>query len=60
VLRAAPEMQAVLKADPFPDAETKLTCAIFLDRSVPRDALEHVTGRGDKKLILGDREIFVS
>jgi uncharacterized protein (DUF1697 family) len=58
-VRTAREMQAVLNANPFPDGEPNLTCAIFLDSSDPRDALEHVTGRGDEKLILGDREIFV-
>jgi uncharacterized protein (DUF1697 family) len=60
VLRTAREMQAVLEANPFPDGEPKLTHAIFLDCSVPRDALEHVTGQDGERLILGDREIFVS
>lgn len=59
VLRTGPEMQAVLRANPFPDAEAKLAYAVFLDRSIPRDALEHVTGRSDEKLILGDRELFI-
>jgi uncharacterized protein (DUF1697 family) len=59
VVRTALEMQAVLDSNPFPDAEPNLTYAIFLDRSPPRDALEHVTGQSDEKLILGDREIFV-
>jgi uncharacterized protein (DUF1697 family) len=59
VVRTAPEMLAVLAANPFPDGEPNLTYAIFLDGSAPRDALDHVTGQGDEKLILGDREIFV-
>jgi uncharacterized protein (DUF1697 family) len=59
MVRTDAEMQAVLKANPFPDAEPNLTYAIFLDRSAPRDALEHVTGQSDETLILGDREIFV-
>jgi uncharacterized protein (DUF1697 family) len=59
VVRTATEMHAVLEANPFPGGEPNLTHAIFLDGSVPRDALEYVTGRSDEKLILGDREIFV-
>jgi uncharacterized protein (DUF1697 family) len=59
VVRTAMEMQAVLAANPFPGAEPNYTYAIFLDHSAPRDALERVTGQGDEKLILGDREIFV-
>jgi len=55
----AREMQAVLKANPFRDAQPNYTYAIFLDRNPPRDALDHVVGRGDEKLSLGDREIFV-
>jgi uncharacterized protein (DUF1697 family) len=59
MVRTAPEMLAVLNANPFPDAEPNLTYAIFLDHSAPRDALERVTGQGGEKLMLGDREIFV-
>jgi uncharacterized protein (DUF1697 family) len=59
VLRTATEMQAVLKANPFPDGVPNHTYTIFLDYSPPQDALDHVTGQRDELLILGDREIFV-
>jgi uncharacterized protein (DUF1697 family) len=59
VLRTAAEMLAVLKANPFPDGEPNQTYAIFLDRSPPRDALDHVAGRSEEQLHLGDREIYV-
>jgi uncharacterized protein (DUF1697 family) len=59
VVRTAPEMLAVLKANPFVDGEPHRTYAIFLDRSPPRDALDHVAGRAEEKLCLGDREIYV-
>jgi uncharacterized protein (DUF1697 family) len=59
VLRTAAEMAAVLKANPFPKAEPKFAYAIFLDRSPPRDALDHVTGQADEELRLGKREIYV-
>ncbi len=59
LVRAAPEMAAALKANPFPDAEAKHTYAIFLDAPPPRDALTHVTGQKDEKMRLGRKEIFV-
>jgi uncharacterized protein (DUF1697 family) len=59
VVRTAPEMLAVLKANPFPGGEPQRTHAIFLDRSPPRDALDHVAGRSEEKLCLGDREIYI-
>ncbi|MBO0754200.1 MAG: DUF1697 domain-containing protein [Bradyrhizobiaceae bacterium] len=59
VVRTASEMHDVLKANPFPDAEPNRTYAIFLNHSPPRDALDHVTGRSNEMMVLGDREIFV-
>jgi uncharacterized protein (DUF1697 family) len=59
VVRTASEMLAVLKANPFPDAEPKHTYAIFLDERPPRDALDHAVGQTVEKMALGHREIFV-
>jgi uncharacterized protein (DUF1697 family) len=59
VVRTASEMVAVLRANPFPDAEPKHTYAIFLDQRAPRDALDHAVGQRDEEMRLGDREIFV-
>jgi uncharacterized protein (DUF1697 family) len=59
VVRTGEEMWAVLRANPFPDAEPKYTYAIFLDHSPPHDALAHVVGHSYEKMSLGDREIFV-
>lgn len=59
VLRTAPEMMAVLKANPFPEAEPKYTYAIFLDHRPLRNALDHAVGQSDEQMRLGDREIFV-
>jgi uncharacterized protein (DUF1697 family) len=59
VVRTAAEMQAVLKANPFRDAEGKYTYAVFLEHRPPRDALDRVSGQSDEKMSLGDREIFV-
>ena len=59
VVRSAPEMLAVLKANPFPTAEPRYTVAIFLDDPPPSDALAHVSGQQDEEMSLGEREIFV-
>ena len=59
VVRTASEMLAVLRANPFPEAEPKHTYAIFLDEPPPRDALDHAVGQSGEKMALGDREIFV-
>jgi len=59
VVRTAAEMAAVLRANPFPEAEPRHNFAIFLDHRPPRDALDQVVGQIDEKLRLGDREIFV-
>ncbi len=59
VVRTAAEMRAVLKANPFPEAEPRFTYAIFLDERPPRDALDHAVGQNDERMSLGDREIFV-
>ncbi|MGD9501565.1 MAG: DUF1697 domain-containing protein [Methyloceanibacter sp.] len=59
VVRTATEMAAVLKANPFPYAESKHTYAIFLDARPPRDALEHAVGQADERIAIGKREIFV-
>src|SRR5215468_5592627 len=57
--KVAAEMAAVLKANPFPKTEPKITYAIFLDQRPPRDALDHTTGQTDEEMRLGAREIFV-
>ena len=59
LVRSAREMAAVLKANPFANAEPKHTYAIFLDKSPPPDALTHVTGQRDEKMRLAKKEIFV-
>jgi uncharacterized protein (DUF1697 family) len=59
IIRSAPEMQAVLTANPFPDAAPSRTVVIFLDEPPPRDALACATGQQDEAMQLGEREIFV-
>jgi uncharacterized protein (DUF1697 family) len=59
VVRTAPEMRAILKANPFPSAAPNRTYAIFLDEPPPHDALEHAIGANGENMQLGVREIYV-
>jgi uncharacterized protein (DUF1697 family) len=59
IIRTAAEIAAVLKVNPFPDAEGRYAYAIFLDRPPPRDALDHIAGRTNEEIRLGKREIYV-
>jgi uncharacterized protein (DUF1697 family) len=59
VLRTAPELQAVLNANPFPDAAPSRTLVIFLDDAPPSDALALAVGIKDEEMRLGEREIYV-
>ena len=59
MVRTALEMLAVLRANPFPEADPKHTCAIFHDERPPRDALDQAAGQTIESMALGKREIFV-
>jgi uncharacterized protein (DUF1697 family) len=59
MVRTAAEMAAVLAANPFLDAATNRTVAIFLDAKPPADALKNITGQKDEEVRLGVREIYV-
>jgi len=59
LIRTAPEMLAVLKANPFPKAPPNYAYAIFLDEPPPGDAIERATGVNDEEIRLGAREIYV-
>src|ERR1700761_804096 len=59
MLRTAAEMAQILTANPFPEAPPSRTVAIFLDAAPPPDALTHAVGRGNEKMRLGKREVYV-
>jgi len=59
MVRTPAEMQQVLKNNPFKTGPGNRTVAIFLDEPPPKDALEAITGRGEEKVALGKREIYV-
>lgn len=60
LVRTAEEMEAVLAANPFPDAAPNRTVAIFLDGPPPADTLEQVIAPDGEEVRLGAREIYVS
>ena len=59
MVRSASEMQSIVDANPFPEAEPKFSYVIFLDEPPPADALLHTVGRKDERMCLGKREIYV-
>jgi uncharacterized protein (DUF1697 family) len=59
LVRTAAEMEAVLAANPFPDAAPARTIVLFLDAPPPADTLDRITGRSREQIALGRREIYV-
>lgn len=59
IVRTVAQMQAVLKANPFPKAPPNLALTIFLDNAPPADALTNVSGLNNEELKIGNREIYV-
>ena len=58
-VRTALEMQAVLAANPFPDAAPNRVVAFFLDQAPPANALGGMSGQRHEQVALGKREIYV-
>ena len=58
-VRTGAEMQAVLRANPFPNAAPNRTMVIFLDAPPAPDALARAVGVQDEEMRLGLREIYV-
>jgi uncharacterized protein (DUF1697 family) len=59
LVRTAAEMDAVLKANPFPKAAPNRVLAIFLDQAPPADTLKGVSGQKNEEIVLGKREVYV-
>jgi uncharacterized protein (DUF1697 family) len=58
-VRTALELQDVLRGDPFPKAEPRLTYVFFLRNKPLPDAATNVLHRVDEALHAGKREIYV-
>lgn len=59
MVRTAAEMQAILAANPYPDAPPNQVAVIFLDDQPAADALDTLPGRKEEQLTLGERAIYV-
>ncbi len=59
LLRTAAEMRAVLRANPFPQADPRRTYAFFFDEKPSRDDLAKVRHQTDEEIRSGRREIYV-
>ena len=58
-VRTALELQWVLRDNPFPKADPRLTYVFFLSSKPPPDATANVLRRVDEELRAGKREIYV-
>lgn len=59
LLRTADEMQEVLDANPFPQAEPSKVGVLFLDAAPPSDTDATVKGQADEEVALGHREVYI-
>jgi uncharacterized protein (DUF1697 family) len=59
MVRTAAQLDAVLKANPFPKAAPTRTVAIFLNKPPPAAALAAIAGQAGEEVRLGNREIYV-
>ncbi len=59
-VRTAPEMQAVLERNPFPEARPNQVLVTFLNQPPPANALEAVSHQAENEsIVLGTCEIYV-
>lgn len=61
MVRTADEMEAVARANPFPDAAGNSTLAFFMNEPPPTDLLATVRGQAPgERIVPGIREVFVA
>lgn len=58
-VRTGVEMAAILDANPFPDAPSNRTVAVFLDAPPSGDALDNISGQQDEEIALGRCEVYI-
>ena len=59
LVRTATEMADTLKRNPFDDRPGNRVVALFVDETLPKDALDHAKGVKDEQMKLGKREIYI-
>lgn len=60
ILRTGPELDAVLKDNPFGDIAPSKVAVLFLDRDAQPEMLKAVRHQQDEKLHLGKQEILIA
>ena len=61
MLRNADELEAVVKANPFPDQPGKNVQAFFMNEPPPKDLLDTLRNKADdERVAIGPREVFVA
>jgi uncharacterized protein (DUF1697 family) len=59
LIRTAPELRAILKANPFPNAKPSQIGVIFLPKPAPEDSLDGIVVPGREEVRMIGREVFV-
>jgi uncharacterized protein (DUF1697 family) len=61
ILRSAGEMEAVVRANPFPDAWARNVQAFFMNRPPPSNMADTVRNKADdERIAAGAREVYVA
>ncbi len=58
-VRTAEELDAVVRANPYPDAHPSRTIIVFLDTAPAKDAIQGWEIPGDEEMTLIGRELFI-
>lgn len=58
-VRTAEELADLVRRNPFAQCPPNRVVAMLIEGAPPADALEHVSGRKDEEIALGEREIFI-
>jgi uncharacterized protein (DUF1697 family) len=58
-VRTAPELDAVLRDNPFADADPGKVIVYFMNASVPKSVLDTVVAPGGEQVALGKRELYI-
>jgi uncharacterized protein (DUF1697 family) len=58
-VRTPAQLREILRGNPFPKAESRLTYVFFLDSKPAPDATSNVLRRANEELCAGKREIYV-
>jgi uncharacterized protein (DUF1697 family) len=60
IVRTESEMDAVVRANPFPDLRPNLVQAFFLDEPPPANLFDTVRNKDDERIGTGAREVYVA